>query len=145
MASALGGVQGLLLGQLNNPSMTKTILKTLGSRGRIFYPLFHNTVSPTVLHGSSKINVIPNEVSIELDGRMLPGFKPEEMLNELRQIVGDGVALPASIVAVPIGEDQRDAIKEQDREQEVRPRDIACRRSQFAVRGSRFAVRGSRQ
>ncbi|MBK8781824.1 MAG: M20/M25/M40 family metallo-hydrolase [Anaerolineales bacterium] len=93
MASALGGVQGLLLGQLNNPSMTKTILKTLGSRGRIFYPLFHNTVSPTVLHGSSKINVIPNEVSIELDGRMLPGFKPEDMLNELRQIVGDSVNL----------------------------------------------------
>ncbi len=93
MASALGGVQGLLLGQLNNPSMTKTILKTLGSRGRIFYPLFHNTVSPTVLHGSSKINVIPNEVSIELDGRMLPGFKPEDLLNELRQIVGDSVNL----------------------------------------------------
>lgn len=93
MASALGGIQGFLLGQLNNPAMTKIILKTLGSNGRVFYPLFHNTASPTILHGSSKINVIPGEISLELDGRMLPGFKPEDMLNEMRQIVGKDVEL----------------------------------------------------
>ena len=93
MASALGGIQGFLLGQLNNPAMTKTILKTLGANGRVFYPLFHNTASPTILHGSSKINVIPGEISLELDGRMLPGFKPEDMLNEMRQIVGKDVEL----------------------------------------------------
>ncbi|MFN8381804.1 MAG: M20/M25/M40 family metallo-hydrolase [Anaerolineales bacterium] len=93
MASALGGIQGFLLGQLNNSSMTKTILNTLGANGRVFYPLFHNTASPTILHGSSKINVIPGEISLELDGRMLPGFKPEEMLNELRRIVGKDVEL----------------------------------------------------
>ncbi len=93
MASALGGVQGFLLGQLNNPAMTNSILNFLGDRGRIFYPLFHNTVSPTILHGSSKINVIPGEISLELDGRMLPGFKPEKMLNELRQIIGKDVEL----------------------------------------------------
>ncbi len=93
MSSAIGGVQGMLLGQLNNPSMTKTILNLLGDRGRIFYPLFHNTVSPTVLHGSTKVNVIPSEISLELDGRLLPGFKPEDMVNELRPIVGDKVDL----------------------------------------------------
>ena len=93
MASALGGVQGMLLGQLNNPAMTKTILKLLGNRGRIFYPLFHNTASPTILHGSTKVNVIPSENSLELDGRLLPGFKPEDMINELRQIVGKDVDL----------------------------------------------------
>lgn len=93
MASALGGIQGFLLGQLNNPAMTKIILKTLGANGRVFYPLFHNTASPTILHGSSKINVIPGEISLELDGRMLPGFKPEDMLNEMRQIVGKDVEL----------------------------------------------------
>jgi len=93
MASALGGVQGFLLGQLNNPAMTKTILKMLGERGRVFYPLFHNTASPTILHGSSKINVIPNEASVELDGRLLPGFKPEDMTRELRTILGSDVRL----------------------------------------------------
>ncbi len=93
MASALGGLQGTLLGQLNNPAMTKIILNLLGDRGRIFYPLFHNTVSPTILHGSSKINVIPGEISLELDGRARPGFKPEEMVCELQQIIGSNVDL----------------------------------------------------
>lgn len=93
MASALGGAQGFLLGQLNNPTMTKTILNLLGERGRVFYPLFHNTASPTILHGSSKINVIPNEASVELDGRLLPGFKPEDMTRELRAILGSDVRL----------------------------------------------------
>lgn len=93
MASALGGVQGFLLGQLNNPVMTQTILNLLGERGRTFYPLFHNTASPTILHGSSKINVIPGEVSVELDGRLLPGNKPEDMMRELSEILGKNVQL----------------------------------------------------
>lgn len=93
MASALGGVQGAILGQLTNPLMTNTILNLLGERGRVFYPLFHNTVSPTILKGSNKINVIPSEVSVFMDGRMLPGFTPEQMLNEMQKIVGAGVKL----------------------------------------------------
>ncbi|MBI3164648.1 MAG: M20/M25/M40 family metallo-hydrolase [Chloroflexi bacterium] len=93
MASALGGPQSLILGQLANPALTDFVLKTLGSRGRTFYPLFRNTVSPTILHGSSKINVIPSEISVELDGRLLPGQTPDDMLHELRAIVGDDVQL----------------------------------------------------
>jgi acetylornithine deacetylase/succinyl-diaminopimelate desuccinylase-like protein len=65
----------------------------MGDSGRTFYPLIHNTVSPTILHGSTKVNVIPGEVSVELDGRLLPGFKPEDMLAELRPIVGNDVEL----------------------------------------------------
>ncbi|MEW6404901.1 MAG: M20/M25/M40 family metallo-hydrolase [Chloroflexota bacterium] len=93
LASALGSAQGMILGQLTNPSLTNTILNTLGERGRIFYPLFHNTASPTMLEASTKINVIPSEASIGLDGRLLPGFKPEDMIRELRQIVGNDVQL----------------------------------------------------
>lgn len=93
MASALGGPLGLILRQLANPTLTDFVLKTLGSRGRTFYPLFRNTVSPTILHGSSKINVIPSEISVELDGRLLPGQTPEDMLREVRAIVGDDVQL----------------------------------------------------
>ncbi len=93
MSSAIGGLQGYILGQLTNPAMTNTVLKTLGSRGRTFYPLFRNTASPTILHGSTKVNVIPSEISVELDGRLLPGQTPEDMLRELRAIVGDDVQL----------------------------------------------------
>lgn len=93
IAKALGGVQGMLLGQLLNPALTDSILKLMGERGRVFYPLFHNTVSPTMMEASSKINVIPGEVSVGMDGRLLPGFKPKDMLRELRAIVGDDVEL----------------------------------------------------
>lgn len=93
MSSALGGVQGFILGQLTNPAMTNFVLKLLGDRARTFYPLFRNTVSPTILHGSTKINVIPTEASVELDGRLLPGQTPEDMLRELRAIVDDDVQL----------------------------------------------------
>ncbi|MBI2332433.1 MAG: M20/M25/M40 family metallo-hydrolase [Chloroflexi bacterium] len=93
MASALGGAQGLILAQLTNPTLTDFVLRTLGSRGRTFYPLFRNTVSPTILAGSTKVNVIPSEVSVELDGRLLPGQTPEDMMRELRAIVGADVQL----------------------------------------------------
>lgn len=88
MAAALDGPSGPLLRGLLNPALTGSLLNLLGERGRIFDPLLHNTVSPTVLQGSAKINVIPGEVAIELDGRLLPGFGPADMLHELRALLG---------------------------------------------------------
>jgi acetylornithine deacetylase/succinyl-diaminopimelate desuccinylase-like protein len=61
----------------------------LGKRGNLFDPLLHNTVSPTILHASNKINVIPSEVSVELDCRLLPGFQPNDLIGELLKIVKD--------------------------------------------------------
>ena len=65
----------------------------LGERGHVFDPLLHNTVNATVLHGSQKINVIPGKVSVELDGRLLPGFRPDDLIAELRWIIGEDVEL----------------------------------------------------
>jgi acetylornithine deacetylase/succinyl-diaminopimelate desuccinylase-like protein len=93
ISSTLGGVTGLVLGQLSNPSLANTITALLGERGRTFAALIHNTVCPTILHASSKINVIPAEVSVELDGRLLPGYRPDDMVNELRQIIEKDVEL----------------------------------------------------
>jgi acetylornithine deacetylase/succinyl-diaminopimelate desuccinylase-like protein len=93
MAASLGGLNRLVLRQLMNPRFTDRVLDFLGERGRMFDPLLHNTVSPTILHGSAKINVIPGEVAVELDGRLLPGYSPDDMLRELRAIVGDDVEL----------------------------------------------------
>jgi acetylornithine deacetylase/succinyl-diaminopimelate desuccinylase-like protein len=89
MASALGGVSGLMIGQLLNPWLTDRVLNLLGDRGRLFAPLLHNTVSPTVLHGSDKFNVIPSQVTVELDGRLLPGFMPDDLFDEVRAIAGE--------------------------------------------------------
>jgi len=50
-------------------------------------------VNATVVHGGDKVNVIPSLSTVELDGRLLPGYRPDDMISELRQIVGDQVEL----------------------------------------------------
>jgi acetylornithine deacetylase/succinyl-diaminopimelate desuccinylase-like protein len=93
MASALPAPQRLILRQILNPALTDRLLGLLGPMAEAFDPLLHTTVSPTILHASSKINVIPAEVSVELDGRLLPGYAPKDLIAELRQILGDEVEL----------------------------------------------------
>lgn len=91
LGAALGGVQGLVVKQLLNPMLSDRLLSRLGDNSRLFEPLLHNTVSPTVLRASEKFNVIPSEVSVGLDGRLLPGYTPDDMLAELGDIVGPEV------------------------------------------------------
>jgi acetylornithine deacetylase/succinyl-diaminopimelate desuccinylase-like protein len=90
VASRLGGISGLAISQLLNPVLSGPLLRLLGERGRFFAPLLRNTVSPTILQGSSSFNVIPGEVTVDLDGRLLPGFKPDDLIREVRAIGGDG-------------------------------------------------------
>jgi acetylornithine deacetylase/succinyl-diaminopimelate desuccinylase-like protein len=92
-AAGLPGAPGLILRGLAKPSLTNLMLTLLGERGRLFDPLFHNTVSPTMLRASSKLNVIPAEVDLGLDGRILPGYTPDDLLSELRLILGSQVEL----------------------------------------------------
>ena len=49
----------------------------MGERARVLDPILHNTVSATGLAGSDKFNVIPSQVEVTLDGRLLPGFAPD--------------------------------------------------------------------
>jgi acetylornithine deacetylase/succinyl-diaminopimelate desuccinylase-like protein len=88
VAKVLPGPSGQLIRQILNPAFTDLILKALGSRGVLFAPLVRNTISPTVVHASEKVNVIPSQVELGLDGRLLPGLKPELMLAEVRQLLG---------------------------------------------------------
>jgi acetylornithine deacetylase/succinyl-diaminopimelate desuccinylase-like protein len=48
-----------------------------------------NTAVPTILRGGSQINVIPAEVSVDVDGRILPGVDPEVFRADVQAIVGD--------------------------------------------------------
>ena len=84
---------GLVIGQLLNPLLTGPLLALLGEGARPLEPLFRNTVNPTIVRGGEKINVIPSEIVVEMDGRLLPGFGPETMLAEVGRIIGDDVEL----------------------------------------------------
>lgn len=58
---------------------------------RMMYAMTHNTTTPTILRGGSKINVVPGEVEADVDCRVLPGTTPESIAAEVRALVGDGV------------------------------------------------------
>ncbi len=89
IAEALSFPANVLLRQLLNPLFTDRILGLLGERGQLFEPLFHNTVNATMAQASDKINVIPATVTLQLDGRLLPGLTPDRMKDELRALLGD--------------------------------------------------------
>ena len=52
-----------------------------------------DTAVPTVIHGGHRINVIPSEVTLEIDGRILPGTDPEEWRRRVQGVVGDAVTV----------------------------------------------------
>lgn len=50
-----------------------------------------NTAVPTIVHGGHRINVIPSEVVLDVDGRILPGQDPEAWREAVQAVVGDEV------------------------------------------------------
>jgi acetylornithine deacetylase/succinyl-diaminopimelate desuccinylase-like protein len=93
MAGKLSAPQAAVLRLLLRPRMTDRVLDRLGDRVRPFDPMLHHTVSPTVVTASDKFNVIPAEVRLVLDGRLLPGFEPADLVRELHDLIGRDVEL----------------------------------------------------
>lgn len=89
MVNTLSQPLGDVMRPLLDPERTDATLDLLGAQGVTFDPLLHNTVNATVVRGGAKENVIPSEITVALDGRLLPGYTPDEMLAELRQLAGD--------------------------------------------------------
>ena len=61
----------------------------MGEQGRTLEATLRNTVNATIVRGGAALNVIPSEIEVEIDGRLLPGFGPDDLLGELRDIVGE--------------------------------------------------------
>ncbi len=93
MARALPFPSSLIYRRLADPAWTDRVLGWLGARGRGFAPWLSNTATPTVVRGGEKLNVVPSEVTVELDGRVLPGLGAETLAAELAALLGPGVEL----------------------------------------------------
>jgi acetylornithine deacetylase/succinyl-diaminopimelate desuccinylase-like protein len=83
------GERAALFNRLLEPGHADEALDELGAEGRSLDAALHNTVNATIVEGGLKINVIPSEVRLSLDGRLLPGQGPEDMIRELRAVVGE--------------------------------------------------------
>jgi len=86
------------IGALLDPARTDAALAELAPLNRGLDASLHNTVNATIVSGGLKVNVIPSEVRVQLDGRLLPGFGPEDMLRELRAVVGPDPEIEVTLV-----------------------------------------------
>ena len=72
------------------------------SIARSFSALLSNTAAVTVVRAGAKTNVIPGVAEFEIDGRTLPGQTDDDLLRELRAVLGEGVELEIIKSAPPI-------------------------------------------
>jgi acetylornithine deacetylase/succinyl-diaminopimelate desuccinylase-like protein len=94
MAAELPRPTALLLRSLLDPRLAEATLRVARMEQlRLIERALRNTVSVTIVHAGSKINVIPAEVELELDGRTLPGFGPDDLIRELHDLVGPELEL----------------------------------------------------
>jgi len=89
IADALPPHKRFVFRRLLNPRLTDRVLKLLGETGRNMEPLFRNTVNATTVQGGEKPNVIPSEIVLGLDGRLLSGFQPQDLFTELNAVLGE--------------------------------------------------------
>ncbi len=72
------------------------------SMARSFSALLGNTAAATVVRAGAKTNVIPGVAEFEIDGRTLPGQTDEDLLRELRAVLGPEVELTIIKSAPPV-------------------------------------------
>ena len=77
-------LQGLLSERATNP-----LLRVLGRAAAPLDAVLHNTATATGIRGGESSNVIPTEMTVDLDGRVLPGYSPADLVRELEDIAGD--------------------------------------------------------
>lgn len=71
------------MGQLTQAGSAGVVLNLLRSQLGLLEPLFRNTINATIIRGGTKSNVIPSEIKIDFDVRLLPGITPDQFLKEL--------------------------------------------------------------
>ena len=98
MRDALDEPHRTLFASLLDPGTTDEALDDLGPLKGHLDAALHNTVNATIVSGGLKVNVIPSEVKVQLDGRLLPGYGPEDMVRELRAVIGPEPEVEVTLV-----------------------------------------------
>ncbi|MEX1043654.1 MAG: M20/M25/M40 family metallo-hydrolase [Acidimicrobiia bacterium] len=97
MSAHVSGTTKWALDRLADERTAGLTLRAVQSQLGMLEPMFRNTVSPTVVRGADKHNVIPATITLSLDGRMLPGMAVADFERELRDIVGDDCSIEAIV------------------------------------------------
>lgn len=93
MAGSVSDPMSSLLRGLTVPSQTDAILDQMGPQGNLFEAMLHNSVNATMIHGGTGINVLPTEITVRMDGRILPPYTRDDFIHELRVIIGEEISV----------------------------------------------------
>lgn len=96
LARLLPFPQSLILPLVLSPVFEPVVAKAL-AREEMLGPLLRasvrNTATPTVLNAGSKTNVIPSVAEAQVDGRLIPGQTPDDLIREIRPYIGDKIRI----------------------------------------------------
>ena len=90
IAGVVGFPKGAVFKAVSNRYLSDFILDNLvkdESRTRVFRALMKDSISPTMVTGGTKVNVIPGEATLSLDCRILPGTDPDYFVREFAERV----------------------------------------------------------
>jgi len=91
IADACQGETATKIRHLLDRNQTDEILSSMGESGIMFDALLHNTANTTRISCGDKANVVPGEVSVTLDCRLLPGQTKADLKSEIREVVPDDI------------------------------------------------------
>lgn len=84
-----------------DPSDMAEVFAKLGTLGSLVGATLRNTSNPTMLNAGYKQNVIPQEATAYIDGRVLPGYE-QEFESEIKRIVGEHVVVHTDIADIAL-------------------------------------------
>ena len=85
--------EAFLFTHLEDPAEGSKAQETLRRSKKASFLLFNsmlrNSISPNIVQGGFRMNVIPTEAEARLDVRLLPGEDREQLMKDLRQLIND--------------------------------------------------------
>ncbi len=105
--------RGAVLRQILSPVWSDLVLNRVlpdRDQARLFEVLLHDTAAPTILSAGTRVNVIPGEATMEIDGRLLPGQTDEDLIAEIRAVIGEDLDIQVTRSMPPVEGDVNDPV-----------------------------------
>lgn len=105
LAEGLPWPQRSILSCVLRPSVADFILTRLvpdRDRARALSATLRNTAAVTALRAGGKANVIPGLAEATVDGRYVPGQTVEDLVREVREVVGEGISVEVFRSGAPV-------------------------------------------
>jgi len=77
-----------IISLFRNQTAASILLKIFKKQFGFFQLVLRNIVNPTIIEASDKINVIPEKITVKMDGRTLPASSLMILKKEVASVIG---------------------------------------------------------